>query len=560
MDSGSILSPMLLWKDFTIKYPLQESKTSEEVFDNVIYSDVYFSGREVEDGRVRIFGVFAKSRSTKRTGKSAGILILTDATETVNLELVNLYVKQGYSVLMVDYRGEAAGVDNYTHYPRSLSYANYQKAASAMDNCAVNAKKTCWYEWVAVAKYALNFLKSQRDLDTVGVLGVKAGAEIGWQLCATEEGVTCFVPLFCSGGRVFKGYYKNGEQDMPMNDDRLRFLAGLDASAYAQYLNCPTLFLTAPNSKFSDAERCLDTFSRVPKITPTYFNFSSAFTDVLDFDSKKDVDLFFAKYLLAFKIDFPKEAKLNLTVENGVATVTVEEPDFSVHKPKKVTTFIAEGVDNPSFRDWKELRIHSESEGKQNYRYKITSSASFVTAFSVITYRNGLTLSTRIAVRKFKRADSAKDNLLYSGKSVIPSVSVSSLSKKAVGGVFFNGDKPYTVKMIAGINGLYCSDGVIFNKFNSDFFRLSEYTLLKLDVFSEKYCKLNVSLIIEKKGVISEYYFDVILKPAIVWKDVLIHLSDFKSLSGRPIDDYKGIRALKIYSDVPFAVNNMIVI
>ena len=114
--------------------------------------------------------------------------------------------------------------------------------------------------------------------------------------------------------------------------------------------------------------------------------------------------------------------------------------------------------------------------------------------------------------------------------------------------------------MIAGINGLYCSDGVIFNKFNSDFFRLSEYTLLKLDVFSEKYCKLNVSLIIEKKGVISEYYFDVILKPAIVWKDVLIHLSDFKSLSGRPIDDYKGIRALRIYSDVPFAVNNMIVI
>lgn len=560
MDSGSILSPMLLWKDFKIKYPLQESKTSEEVFDNVIYSDVYFSGREVEDGRVRIFGVFAKSRALKKTAKSAGILILPDARESINLELVNLYVKQGYSVLMVDYRGETAGVDNYTRYPKSLSYANYERAANSMDSCAINAKKTCWYEWVAVAKYALNFLKSQRDLDSVGVLGIKAGAEIGWQLCATEDSVTCFVPLFCSGGRVYKGYYKNGEQDLPMNDDRLRFLAGLDASAYAQYLNCPTLFLTAPNSVFSDAERCIDTFSRVPKITPTYFNFSSAYTDVLDFDCKKDVDLFFAKYLLSFKIDFPKEAKLTLNVEGGVAVVTVEELDFSVHKPKKVTTFLAEGVFNPSFRHWKELKIYSEEEGKQVYRHKISSSSSFITAYSVITYRNGLTLSTKIAFRKFTSIAFPKDNLIYSGKYGIPSVSVSSLSKKSVGGIFYNGEKPYSVKTIAGINGLYCQEGVIFNNFNSDFFRLSEYSLLKFDVFTEKYCRLTVSLIVENKGSVGEYSYDVILKPAVVWKDVLIRLSDFKSAFRRSIEDYSGIRALKIYSDVPFAVNNMLVI
>ena len=559
MGSGSILSPTLLWKDFSIKYPLQESKTSEEVFDNVIYREVYFSGREVSDGRVRIFGVFAKSRTVKKTAKTAGILILPDASETINLKFVNLYVKQGYSVLMVDYRGETEKQDNFTHYPPSVSYANYKNAKDSLFSCGDSADKTCWYEWVSVAKYALNYLKSQHDLDSIGVIGIKSGADVGWQLCATEDGIGCFVPIFSSGGRVFKGYYKNGDRDLPMNDDKLRFLAGLDASAYAQYLNCPTFYCTALNCAFTDFERAFDTFSRVPKITPLHFNLSPVYTDVVDSDTKRDVDLFFAKYLLNFKIDFPAEAKISVSVDGNRAQIVVEESDFSEHKPKKVSTFIAEGVDNPSFRNWRELKPETYEDGKQSYRYRISSSCSFVTVYSVISYRNGLTLSTKPVIKKFTELHYPKGNLLYSGKNggILP---VASLFKKAVGGVFYGGEIPNSTKICAGINGLYCTEGVVFNRFNSNNFRLSEDSLLKFDVFAEKYCKLTATVLVEENGDIKEYSFTVNEKPAIVWKDVLIRLSDFKSETRRPIGDFGSVRALKLCSDEPFVVNNMIVI
>ena len=48
MENNSILSPVMIWNGFRLKYPLQPMKTSEEVFDNVIYSEVYFSGSFTE--------------------------------------------------------------------------------------------------------------------------------------------------------------------------------------------------------------------------------------------------------------------------------------------------------------------------------------------------------------------------------------------------------------------------------------------------------------------------------------------------------------------------------
>ena len=52
-----ILTPTALWSDFNDSLPLKESKVNEMVYDGIIYSEVYFSGRETESGRVRIYGL-----------------------------------------------------------------------------------------------------------------------------------------------------------------------------------------------------------------------------------------------------------------------------------------------------------------------------------------------------------------------------------------------------------------------------------------------------------------------------------------------------------------------
>ena len=562
MENNSILSPVMLWRDFKIKYPLQESKTSEEIFDNVIYSEIYFSGRETTGGRVRIYGVYARSRVIKKNVKTAGLLIIPDVEETVDLEIINAYVKQGYSVLMVDYRGAFGSAENYTRYPDCVSYANYALRGGKMDNCEFTARETCWFEWVSVSKYALDFLKGQRDIDSVGVIGIKRGADIGWQLCSTEEGgVNCFVPLFNAGGMAYKGYYKNGEADMPMNDERLRFLAGVDSSAYTQYMRYPTFFMIPSNSVYSDVERCFDSLSRVPKDTPLFINIAPKFSDVLDERCKKNVDLFLAKYLLGYKTEVPAEPKISVGVAGRKVDIIVEETDYLENKVKKVSVYVAEGEENPEFRNWLEVKQSYSEDGRQGFSYFVSGTCSYINVFAVVTFRNGFTVSTKIVTRKFPKLRFPKNNILYSGKSPLTVASSYHLKNRAYLGLFYIGDYPTeTVTCVGDITGVKGKYGLAFYRFCQDAFKLNEYTLIKADVYSDERCLVKITVITESKGEVKEYGAVAPITRVGLWNNVLLKLTDFKSETNRSIEDYSTVKAIRFESEFSYVVNNVLVL
>ena len=138
----TLLSPVMLWRDFNATEPLKETIIGNETYRDFVYSDVYFSGRETSDGRVRVYGILAKNRLAGKKANRSAILILPDADQSVNLETINIYVEQGYTVLMIDYRGEWDGVDNYTKYPESVAYANYKKAIEAIGE-ELHGTETC---------------------------------------------------------------------------------------------------------------------------------------------------------------------------------------------------------------------------------------------------------------------------------------------------------------------------------------------------------------------------------------------------------------------------------
>lgn len=72
ITSTVILSPVMLWENFDATLPLKESDTGEEVYGDVVYKELYFSGRDTDDGRIRVFGVYAKSKSSgKKSNKGA---------------------------------------------------------------------------------------------------------------------------------------------------------------------------------------------------------------------------------------------------------------------------------------------------------------------------------------------------------------------------------------------------------------------------------------------------------------------------------------------------------
>lgn len=561
MENNSILSPVMLWRGHRLKYPLQAMKTSEEVFDNVIYTDVYFSGRETKNGRVRIFGTLAKTRGQVISAKTAGLLILPDASATIDLNIVKYYVKQGYVVFMIDYRGFCEKIDNFTQYPECISYANYFERGRAMDHCDRSASETCWYEWTSVAKYAFGFMQSQ-GLTRIGVIGIGSGSDIGWQLCSTETGgINCFVSLFCAGGRAYKGYYKNGETDMPMNDERVRFLAGVDSSAYTQYMEVPTLFMTASNSPVGDPERALDSMSRVPDSTIIYRNCAPRLRDVLDIHCKRNIEIFLAKFLYDFPVSIPSEPELIVKLEDKRLLFSVEESDSSTFAIKKVTAYVAEGAVDPSYRFWTELKPAAVAEGKQAFKYVLTTDCPFVSVFAVVSYKNGFTLSTKMVTQKVKTTGAKKGNILYAGKKGLDPVCLYSLKERSEAGLFFTEQMPVSIYQGAGgIKGVTSDCTMIFYQFNSGVFDLHDRTILKLDVISTEHCVLKITIITEKLGETTDYSSSVTIKRGNFWKDVTLKLSDFKSDTSRSIDDVNSIVALKFESDVKYAVNNILVI
>ncbi|MBP5177519.1 MAG: hypothetical protein ILP02_02925 [Clostridia bacterium] len=560
--TSTILSPAMLWRSFNYTLPLKESKISEDVFDNVVYSHMYFYGRDTGEGRVRIYGVYAKPRTTGKKAPKAGLLIIPDIGKTVDISIVNVYVKQGYAVLMIDYCGDTGENENFTKYPDCVSYANLNSAGRSIDYCDKTAKETAWYEWVAVARYGISFLKNQYELEKIGVIGIKNGANVGWQVCGTDRRVDCFVALFGAGWRKFRGIHKFGGADVDGSDERLRYLAAVDAHAYAQYVECPVFYMTSTNSFEFDCDRAMDTVSRVPSSYPLAINIAPRYDGVLDLSCKRNVDIFLAKYLFGYKVAFPHTPKIALNCEDRSVTVGVEIDFNDQLRTKSVTAYLAEDGENPAFRDWVEMpALTTKEENKKAFFKKINGNSSFVTVFVVVEYRNGITVSSSMVTKKVPHINSRKLNLVYSSKDRLSSFSVANPEKNVVGGVFFN--DPVPVEFVEGsnkISGICSKYGLICRKFNKRTVELDDRSLIVFDVNSKEYSVLKVILVAEEDGKAVDYTYQVAVSGGDVWQHVIIRCPDFKSGGRLSIKDYSLVSAIRFESESRCIFNNLLIV
>lgn len=552
----------MVWKDFSPNLPLKESVTGEEIFDNITYSDVYFSGRETPDGRVRIYGVYARSVGMVKISHKAGILILPDVDKSVDLELVDLYVKQGYAVLMIDYRGEWENAENYTRYPSSISYANYNMARDLMDRVETTAKETCWYEWVAVAKYAVSFLRSQHELESIGVVGIREGANIGWALAGTDTRIDCFVPLFGAGWRAYKGVSKYSGKELEMDDNKLRFLAGVDAHAYAQYVRCPVFYMTSTNNRRFDCDRGVDTMYRISDEVPSYVNFAPNFSDTLDENCKLNVDLFLAKYLLGFRLEMPFEPKVSFSVENKKVTAEVNIDFSDILRPKALSVYLAEDGPYPAYREWRTMRlVKSKNEDKKVFVSELFGNSNFIGCFCTVEYKNGITISSKIIYKRITKINTRQTNLIYSSNDKLSGFAAYSVERTFGAGVFYDGQNP--VEFVVGSNnimGVTSMDCLVTYRFNPRMVNLSERSLVMFDVNVKEFSSLIVSVLAGKEDDITEYSYTVDLRPGDIWQNVIIKCSDFKSSERRGIKEYSDVLALKIDSNSKCVINNVIVL
>ena len=554
---ASILTPVSLWKNFNDKLEVMPVSLGERVDDGIKYEYLNFSGRSTGKGRVTIYGVLAtKEINTVREC----VLLLGDSLDEIDENMLAYFVKKGYNVLCVDYGGEREGVERYTLYPDNVGYANAVESARHKDFVDESAEQTCWYEWVAVGLYARKFLSEKFETENIGLVGIHDGGEIAWKLAAVEK-FSCAVTVGACGWRAYRGYEKFLGKEPELDDERYKFIAGVDSQAYAPYIRCPILMLCTTNDAKSDYDRAYDTFSR---INPEFMR-SSAITysvncgSLVDVRSTNDMFLFLDSNVKDRHVFMPKPVKVNIFTdekENLVARIVADNMGII----EKCGVYFAEDNFDFATRDWtaaplkQALNTH-ESEYFLNIYDKTTT--LFVLAYTV--YSNGFTVWSKLCVKRIEgsfRNSCLKSKILFTNKSAKECFSLADCSQYAVGGIFLTDDDvmPKIIEM-DGLKGLYSKCGLMTNRISCLRYLPDKDSILKIDVCSEVDITLEVSLKNKNDGNVYSVKLYVL---GGVWQSETLRVKVFKNQYGISLNSFLGCETLSVVGSGKFAINNLI--
>lgn len=550
----TILTPISLWKNFDDSLPLMDVTSDVVTKDGITYESVKFLGRDTGEGRVAISGMFARSQENPA---SEGILIIPDSKSTVDEGLLALFVKNGYSALMVDIRGEWEGADSYTVYPKNISYANLSKAGRFLDHVDESADKTSWYEWVAVGLYARKYLVQRLDSQAIGVVGIRDGGEVAWKLAHAAQ-FSCVVPVCAGGWKAYDGYNKFGSEEPEFDEERHRFIAAIDSQSYAPYVRCPVLMLCSTNDPAFNYDRAYDTFSRInPQFAAdSVIAYSIKCNACIGEKSVRDMFMFLDKHVKSRQVFISQPAELTVGVDeqsNLVAHVVLD----GAGEVEDVGVYMAEDCLNPSIRDWVAARPVQGDRG--DFYLDIYEKTTVLFAICYVTYTNGFTVWSKITVKKLSgafRNSLPRSNVMYSSRNGSDCFSLADCAGYAVGGIFFTDEHflPRVVECGEGLKGLYSPCGLSTYRLNSPRYMPSSDSVLKLDAYAAENSVME--LVMTSVSDNEQYKARVNLVGG-AWQSIVLESKFFKSSGGKALSDFAERLRFTVTCPAEYAVNNV---
>lgn len=549
---NKILTPITLWQDFDDTLPLKETVIKTLPINNVDYNYLYFSGRQTDTGRVRIYGIYAKQKNNSL----GSILILPDAKDEIDQELIFHFSNLGYDVLCVDLHGEGENFKDYTKYPSDVDYANYVKCERSFNFVDNTAKETCWYEWTSIARYSVSFLKSKNPNNKIGVLGIKQGANVLWQLSAMDKRVDASIFLFGAGWLAYNKLFKLEGNNIEIDDERTKFLAGIESQAYAQFVECPTLYLTTTNCNEFDSERAMDTLLRLKNLDDSYVNFITTAKAVLDQNSLKNCELFFEKYLLNKKV----------TLGQPEIEVAIDDEDilFNVTSTKKseieeVKVYVSFNDINPKERIWYNASFLSQNKsGTYKFTQRVLGNCETIIAFAVVKYTNGFTCSTRYCYKKANlNTSSVFPSLIFSSTKMPSNFVVEDIKGELYGNVFTVEDTYSLSEGPYGIFGITSENTLTSYAVRKLAPRLNDDSFIKFDIYLKTQDTLTVIL-----NTLDDVKYSYVLpvNSSEEWQNIQLTFADFKSELGQSIKNFDKITSISVSVQGTLMVNNFIII
>lgn len=558
--AGMIYTPVTLWEGFSLELPMVEERVEEFEKNGIIFERVVFSGRTTEKGRVKIYALAGRD---KRKAKLPGLLFMSSYSRSPDEDTVEYFAKLGYYVLMPDYRGPFGGETHYTEYPEDIAYANATAEKDGIHRVEIDAKHTCWYEWSAVAQYAAYYLKTRPQVSGIGAAGLKHGATILWQLATLDKDLKCFVAAFSSGWRAYRGYYKFSDCSEPeLNDESYKYLAGIEPQSYAQYVKCPVLMLANTNNRFYDADRAYDTIARIPAELNARVNYAPQRGKTLDGHCAKDMELFLAKYLKGTDAVLSAMPEISVEVLDGAIFV---KADAERENLADLCLYAAEETVNPALRCWNFKALAVKKEGSATvYRYLPYGRSGQAMFFAQARYKNGFTVSSRIAARKFTPEEipnENKSNIVFSSRENKYMMNPAALSADGLLSWLQTEERDYIEikKGAFDIEGVTSEGGIKSLKINAAADKPKETSILLADAYIPAGGRLTVKLVAdlysEEKR---EYSVFADVGGGEVWHKLSFPVQKFKTAEGMILKSMDKINMIVFECEGEYLLNNVL--
>ncbi len=556
---NTILTPVTLWKDFDTDLPLEEAVVSERETDSAVVREVAFSGRKTDGGeRVRICATYTTPKDAE---KFPAIMVLFEAGLPFDEAFVERFVEAGYAVLCVDYSGEGA-MRKHTVYPAEIDYANYFRAGRRMLYAEPTAKETSWYEWAAVARYAARYLKERPGVTKIGAIGLRTGGEVLFKI-APYAPIDCMVSVCAAGWLAYRGMdkFSDGQQRV-FDEERHRFIAGIDSQSYAPHVKCPVLLISAVNDKKYDYDRVYDTFRQITAEDKAIL-FSAHGNGLIGSHSLVDIDLFFDKYLKERSVFICKPASISADEdEEGNLVVRGEyDPNGEI---TEYGVFYTERATSGKTRDWTRVlgSVENLKENTGVIPLSVYHGTDRALAYTFVHYSNGFSVTSKIQEIQIKKnyANSRlKSRVIYSRKDGMNGFAGFRGRAASMADCFVSGQSS-AVRVetgYGGIKGVTADSGLVSYRVGEPGYEPPEGASFHFDVYAPETTSLKV-IFYKDEGENMGYSATAEVEGGGKWKSFVFDANDFKTEMGIPMREYEGVVSVVFLAEGKFIITNVL--
>ncbi|NLC17236.1 MAG: hypothetical protein GX756_05085 [Clostridiales bacterium] len=560
---GELISPIELWKDFSDRLDDNNINIISEkpAKDGYIQRQIYFTAyQDQEGGKARAFAQFYYDKKTIEKSKKAPVVFFLGSPkrfyQTLRFIKENL---KGASIFTIDYFGYRGQSDRYTIYPKSLEYANFEKAQDRLSAVKGSPKESPWYIWTAMARRALTLLEQIKEVDNskIAVLGIKTGANLAWKLGATDSRARCIVSMFNSGWLGYDFLYKKGEEaDIEISEERSLYLAALSTQSYAPLVKTPILVTLSTNEYDSTFDRAFDTYSRIPKNTVSMLSVIPYSDKEIFFEYNATIINWLRNYLFDCQFYHPFQPELKTYNQDNKLYIEINADTAA--PIKEIRLYQATETPDPSIRNWTRLDC-AQVQDKFLAAAQILDVSEYYFAFANIFYDKYIISSNLHACIPSQLgitdANIKASRLVYDSSLGLDCFTVINTNE-----LFHQSPELVMEKGALDMEGIRALMGDLATfKIGDPRYKGYEDDQLQIGYYSP----IDQKVIIGLRNYINDkyeydYFYTLNAEGAEIWNKVTLGASEFKTEDGVMLKSFENAVLLYFKSEGRFLINNIL--